>query len=108
MAEKRGLEDQNLIYEFNQAGSLEVYHSGLKGWYRVTGKDFRSFNGPRRITLPEYTEHRNVDVPMITYEYYGPVYIWGTNTVVDYSDTGSIEKNNVWETARKISEQRGK
>ena len=44
---------------------------------------------------------------MMTYEHFGPVYTWGTNNVVDYSDTGSIEKNAIWEKARKISEKRG-
>ena len=91
-------------------------------WRRVTSKDFRAFNGPRRITQPQYTELGNVDVPMMTYEYFGPVYTWGTNiyyvistpvytwgtnNVVDYSDTGSLEKSKVWDKARKISENRG-
>ena len=44
---------------------------------------------------------------MMTYEYFGPVYTWGTNNVVDYSDTGSLEKSKVWDKARKISEARG-
>ena len=43
---------------------------------------------------------------MLTYEYYGPVYKWGTNTVVGYSDTGSLEKSEIWEKARKISNDR--
>ena len=107
MAEKRGLADQNLIYDFNTAGVLEVFIGSLDGWYRVTGREFRSFNGPRRITLPDYTEHKNVYVPMSTWEYYGPVYAFGTNQIVEYSDTGSIEKSEVWDKARKISEQRG-
>ena len=107
MAEKRGLEDQNLIYEFNTAGSLEVFVKTLNDWYRVTAKDFRSFNGPRQITLPQYVELGNVDVDMATYEYYGPVYQYGSNAIVDYSDTGSIEKNEYWERARQISNKRG-
>lgn len=105
MAEKRGLEQQNLINEYNTAGVLEVFMK--ETWYRVTTKDFRSFNGPRRITEPEYTERYNPYTPMITREYYGPVYQWGTNTVVDFSDTGSLEKSETWEKARKISEGRG-
>ena len=107
MSEKRGLETQNLKFEFNTAGALEVYMDKLEGWYRVTAKDFRAFNGPRRITEPTVTEKGNTDVPMVTYEYYGPVYIWGTNEIVDYSDTGSLAKGEVWEKARKISENRG-
>lgn len=105
--EKRGLLELNLINDYNMAGCLEVFNSELNGWYRVTTKDFRSFNGPRRITEPLTVEHRNVDVEMITYEYHGPVYAWGTNTVVDYSDTGSIEKSEAWEQSRKISQLRG-
>jgi hypothetical protein len=44
---------------------------------------------------------------MMTYEYFGPVYAWGTNNVIDYSDTGSLEKGKIWDKARKISENRG-
>ena len=105
MAEKRGLEQQSLINDYNTAGVLEIFFNDK--WTRVTTKDFRAFNGPRRITEPDYAELGNVVVPMTTYEYHGPVYTWGTNNVVDFSDTGSIEKNEVWDKARKISEQRG-
>lgn len=103
---KRG-ETEKLVYEFNTSGVLEVYMVKLKGWYRTTAKDFRSFNGPRRITIPTEIEHGNVDVPMQTFEYYGPIYHYGTNKVVEYSDTGSIAKNEIWEQSRKISENRG-
>lgn len=105
MAEKRGLETQNLINDFNTAACLEIFMNDK--WVRVTSKDFRAFNGPRRLTEPEYVEHKNVNVPMVTYEYYGPVYTWGTNNLIDYSDTGSLAKSEIWEKARKISENRG-
>ncbi len=105
MAEKGGLEAQNLINEYNVAGALEIFMNDK--WVRVISKDFRAFNGPRRITQPQYTEHRNVNVPMMTYEYFGPVFTWGTNNVIDYSDTGSLEKGKVWDKARKISKDRG-
>lgn len=106
MAEKRG-ETEKLKYDFNTAGVLEVYMTNLNGWYRTTAKEFRSFNGPRRITIPTEIEHGNVVVPMETFEYYGPVYQFGSNKVVEFSDTGSIEKSELWEKSRKISEQRG-
>ena len=48
MSEKRGLQDQSLKNDYNTAGVLEVFQN--EKWYRVTTKDFRSFNGPRRIT----------------------------------------------------------
>lgn len=105
MAEKRGLEQQSLINDYNTAGLLEIFINGK--WTRVITKDFRSFNGPRRISEPTKVELGNVVVPMRTYEYYGPVYQWGTNTVVDFSDTGSLEKSEGWKRAREISEARG-
>ena len=106
MAEKGGLLEQSLRNDYNTAGSLEVYNHEKDVWYRVTTKDFRSWNGPRRITEPTETKLGEVEVEMITYEYYGPVYKWGTNTVVGYSDTGSLEKSEIWEKARKISNDR--
>lgn len=106
MAEKRG-ETEKLQFDFNTAGVLEVFMQSLNGWYRTTAKEFRSFNGPRRISEPTQIEKGNVYVPMETYEYYGPVYQFGTNIIVEYSDTGSLAKNKIWEKARKISEQRG-
>lgn len=106
MAEKRE-ETEKLEYDFNTAGVLEVFMSNLNDWYRTTAKEFRSFNGPRRITFPTEVELGNVKVPMKTFEYYGPVYQFGTNKIVEFSDTGSLAKNEIWERARKISEQRG-
>lgn len=105
MAEKRGLEHLNLINDFNTAGCLEIFKNDK--WVRVISKDFRAFNGPRRITEPEYVEHRNVNVPMVTYEYHGPVYQWGTNNEIAYTNSGSMEVSEGWHKARKISESRG-
>ena len=105
MAEKQGLLDQTLKNDYNTAGVLEVFMN--EKWYRVTSKDFRSFNGPRRITEPSKIEHRNPWVYMRTYEYYGPVFEWGSNTVIDFSDTGSLAKSKAWDIARKTSEDRG-
>lgn len=82
-AEKRG-HLVKLEYDFNTAGVLEVCIKDT--WYRVTSRDFRSFDGPRRITQPEkqpgqgYKSFFNVN--MITEEYYGPVYMHGTNNIV--------------------------
>jgi hypothetical protein len=58
MAEKRG-ETEKLINDFNTAGVLEVYMPNLEGWYRTTAKDFRSFDGKRRITEPIKVEKGN-------------------------------------------------
>lgn len=77
MAEKTG-HLEKLVFPFNTAGVLEISSDGEK-WYRVTSGRFRSWDGPRRITEPAYTERANPWVPMKTYLYEGPVYIFGTN-----------------------------
>lgn len=106
MAEKRG-ETEKLRYDFNTAGVLEVYIPKLEDWYRVTGREFRSFDGLRRITLPTEVHLGNVDVPMETFEYWGPVYMFGTNKEMTYTNSGSMHTGEVWDKNRKISERRG-
>jgi hypothetical protein len=73
MAEKTG----NLIkltYEFNSGWCCEVSFDGER-WARVTAREFRSFNGKRRIL--------NVENPNEPYyeEYNGPIYFYGTNRI---------------------------
>ena len=73
MAEKTG----NLVkltYDFNSGLCCEVSFDGEK-WARVTAREFRSFNGKRRIL--------NVDNPNKAYyeEYLGPIYYYGTNRI---------------------------
>ena len=73
MAEKTG----NLIkltYDFNSGLCCEVSFDG-KQWARVTAREFRSFNGKRRIL--------NVTNPNEPYyeEYDGPIYYYGTNRI---------------------------
>lgn len=77
MAEKTG-HTEKLAFPFNTAGVLEVSSDGEK-WYRVTAGRFRSWDGPRRITEPTRVEKANPWVPMKTYLYEGPLYIFGTN-----------------------------
>jgi hypothetical protein len=45
---------EKLTYDFNTASNLEVWMPNLDGWYRVTSREFRSFNGKRRINGEEY------------------------------------------------------
>jgi hypothetical protein len=104
---KRG-EIIKLEYPFNTAGSLEVFMPELGNWYRVTAKDFRSFDGKRRITEPTEIELGNVDVPMKTEEYVGPVYLWGTNDeILDTTGEGQLVTSPYWEKSHKISGSRG-
>jgi len=85
MAEKRG-DLEKLVYNFNTAGVLEIQMADEK-WYRVTATRFRSWDGPRRITEP--TEVRRADpfVPMRTYVYEGPLYVFRTNKKVKGSNS---------------------
>ena len=73
MAEKRG-DLVKLIYDFNSARCCEVNYIEDK-WARVTAREFRSWNGKRRIL--------NVENPNKPYyeEYRGPVYYYGTNRI---------------------------
>jgi hypothetical protein len=76
MGEKRG-ETGKLIFDFNTAWACEVQMNNEK-WYRVLDIDFRSFNGPRRVTRPvgiELGKHLGTE----TVEYTGPYYYYKTN-----------------------------
>ena len=64
MSEKKGLLVK-MKYDFETAADLQVFLPGSKfGWYRVTSREFRSFNGKRRINGVEYN---------------GPVYLFQSN-----------------------------
>ena len=66
---------EKMIYPFNASACLEVQLSNNE-WYRVTSKEFRSYNSPRRIS------HSENDQPYITEQYEGPIYLYGTNILV--------------------------
>jgi hypothetical protein len=76
MAEKRG-HTIKLKFPFPEHRCCGVYVSGLERYHRVTPNEFRRWCGKRRIL--------NVDNPdNIFYEdYEGPVYLFGTNTIVN-------------------------
>lgn len=76
MSEKKGFTGK-LVYDFNTAACLEVQLND--NWYRVTGREFRSFNLPRRISEMIGDEY-------ITKNYEGPVYLFMTNTKVKEKD----------------------
>lgn len=78
MGEKRG-NTGKLKYDFNTAWVCEVQFENGK-WYRVIERDFRSFNGPRRITKPNPAVLGKIHVGTQTFDYEGPYYYWNTNT----------------------------
>jgi len=65
MSEKRG-NTGKLIYDFDVSANLEVQIE--ETWYRVTARDFRSFNGVRRINEIKYE---------------GLLYMHSTNLIID-------------------------
>ena len=79
-----------LEYDFDTARNLEVYMPNLKNWCRVTSREFRSFNGKRRISGQEYN---------------GPVYLYGTNYL---ADTNEYEPDKIvehkWKSIRRPGE----
>lgn len=78
MSEKRG-NTGKLIYDFNVAANLEVQVGEM--WCRVTARDFRSFNGARRINEVGYE---------------GPLYMFATNTLVkETNKPGLVFVDNV-------------
>lgn len=107
MGEKRG-NTGKLECPFNQDGSLEVL-TKKNIWSRVTSREFRSFDGPRRIYQPTKVlrGHRNLNVDMEYVDYYGPIFAYGTNTQVPFKDTRQLINSPELEKVRVISEQRG-
>lgn len=80
MGEKRG-NTGKLVFDFNTAWACEIQMNNGK-WYRALDIDFRSFNGPRRITGPkgiELGKHLGTE----TFEYEGPIYFYKTNIRVN-------------------------
>ena len=89
MGEKRG-NTEKIKYDFDTARNLEIFMPNLKGWYRVTSREFRSFNGKRRIQGEEYN---------------GPVYLYGTNKRANKSqyEKGKLVEHK-WKSVRRPGE----
>lgn len=71
MKEKRG-QTELLKYDFPTEKNCQVQLNGK--WYRATPREFRSWNGGRRIIFyPNQQEQIQ--------EYFGPLYYWNTNKI---------------------------
>ena len=109
MSEKRG-ETGKLICDFPTEAVLEVCIKGT--WYRVTSKDFRSFDGKRRITKPINQPGQGIkdffDVEFETYDYIGPVFMFGSNSEIVPSGKGEIVRSEIFETEAQASQSRGR
>lgn len=104
MSEKRG-QTGKMVYDFPTHAVLEISIKGT--WYRVTSRDFRSFNGERRITFPKQAYYKDIiKTPMETVQYTGPVYLYETNIEVPYTEEEVIEKGYKWQDQRESSQLR--
>ena len=86
---------ERLIYDWNTRHMSEVgmIVDGELKWYRTTDTQFRSFDGPRRLTGPDRQPRIGEisafqDLKIVTFEYNGPVYIFKTNIEVPFKNTG--------------------
>ena len=71
---------EKLKNDFDDSKLLEIYLPWLDGWYRVTCRDFRSFDCKKRVQGKEYN---------------GPLYAYGTNRLVKFSNTSTIMGSEV-------------
>jgi len=87
---------EKLKYDFITHSVCEVCIKG--NWYRTTPREFRSFDGERRLTLPHRQPDRGklseflVGGPliMITKWYEGPLYVYDTNILAPKTGSETI------------------
>lgn len=109
MAEKRGGLEK-MKYDFPTEAVLEVQIKGK--WYRVTSREFRSFDGHRRYTKPERQPglafHDVDEIPFITYDYdHGPLYMFGSNVEVEREWNEKMVSTPYYEETNAKSASRG-
>jgi len=108
MAEKRGGLEK-MRYDFPTEAVLEVCIKGK--WYRVTSREFRSFDSKRRYSQPEYQPKQGQTdlegIPYLTYEYDGPLYMYGTNKAVYKTFNEKMVNSPYYEDMMHQSKSRG-
>ena len=102
-AEKRGGSPlQELDMEFDRTAVMEVYKPHLDKWYRTTERDFRSFDGERRLIVPSLAA-KGCQQTFSVLPYCGPVYSYGTNIKIPLTNSGKIAESHVWDEERNAS-----
>ena len=81
---------EKLKNDFIDSKLLEVYIPRLDNWFRFTCRDFRSWDGKRRIQGEEYE---------------GPLYAYGTNRLVKFNNTSTIMGSEVLNERNKRSQK---
>ena len=107
MAEKRG-HLEKLTYDFPTDAKLEVMIKNK--WYRVTSREFRSFDSKRRYSRPERQPgigQTDIDeIEYITVEYDGPLYMYGTNKAVYKTFNEKMVNSPYYEDMMAISQSK--
>ncbi len=73
MPKEKSGQTEKLKYHFNTVPECQVQTQSGR-WYRVTCREFRSWNGPRR-----FVHYNNGEQTYEHYEY--PLYYWNTNVI---------------------------
>lgn len=106
--EKQGFLEK-MRYEFPTEAVLEVQIKDV--WYRVTSREFRSFDGHRRYTTP--TQQPGLGMPnldkleFVTTDFdNGPLYMFGSNMEVDKLWNEKMVATPYYEKMNKVSGSR--
>jgi len=107
MAEKRGGLEK-MRYDFPTEAVLEVQIKSK--WYRVTSREFRSFDGKRRYTKPVKQPSQGMrdlnELKWETIDYTGPLYMFASNEEVIPVYNEKIVATPYYEETNKISGSR--
>ena len=108
-AEKRG-QIEKMRYDFPTEAVLEVQIKGT--WYRVTSREFRSFDGHRRLTMPVQQPGlgmKNLDeLEFVTHDCdFLPLYMFGSNKEVVKTWNEKMVSTPYYEKTNATSASRG-
>jgi hypothetical protein len=108
-AEKRG-QLEKMRYDFPTEAVLEVQIKGT--WYRVTSREFRSFDGHRRLTMPVQQPGlgmKNLDeLEFVTHDCdFLPLYMFGSNKEVVKTWNEKMVSTPYYEKTNATSPSRG-
>ena len=107
--EKRG-QIEKMRYDFPTEAVLEVQIKSK--WYRVTSREFRSFDGHRRLTMPTQQPGlgmKNLDeLEFVTYDCdHLPLYMFGSNKEVVKTWNEKMVSTPYYEETNATSASRG-
>ena len=99
---------EKMVYDFPTEAVLEVMIK--EKWYRVTSREFRTFDSDRRYSMP--IQQPGIGMPdlenleFITVNYTGPLYMYGTNKEVYKTFNQKMVNSPYYETRMQESKSR--